>query len=295
MKMKLKLILKINLTLIFLHILLLSGAVNLPAESSDDFENMKCRKKLASFSDTLKNLPLNEIIIEVGRSFTGTPYVAGTLDENPLREELTVNVTGLDCVTFVENCLVISRLIKSGKTDFESYKAELEKIRYRDGKNTGYPSRLHYFSDWIYDNENKGIVKNITKEIGGKEYSKIFTFMTSHRDSYKQLTNDDNFNEMYFIESEINSRTMYYIPKDEVSLYYDKLENGDIIGITSKLAGLDVAHTGFVFKKDGKAYLMHASLKNKEVEFSEEDLEDYLKGNSKQGGIMVARVTDLTQ
>ncbi|MBV6477806.1 MAG: hypothetical protein HGGPFJEG_00550 [Ignavibacteria bacterium] len=291
--MKFKLILKLILTSFFIFIFSIKLFPEAGNAASDDFEKMKCKKKLASFSDTLKDLPINEIIIEVGKSFLGTPYVAGTLDENPGYEELTINITGLDCVTFVENCIVFSRLIKTGKTDFEDYKKELEKIRYRNGVNAGYPSRLHYFSDWIYDNEKKGILKDITHEIGGKEFAKIITFMTAHKDAYKQMENSDNYMGIYDVEEEINKRRMFYIPKGEISLYYDLLKDGDIIGLTSTLAGLDVAHTGFVYKKDGKAYLMHASLKNKEVEFSAEELEDYMRGNQKQGGIMVARLNEI--
>ena len=291
--MNFKLILKL-LLIILISVSCFTGVkAGFDSDIADDFEKMKCRKKLASFSDTLRKLPINEIIIEVGKSFLGTPYVAGTLDENPGYEELTINITGLDCVTFVENCIVFARLIKSGKTDFEDYKRELEKLRYRNGVNKGYSTRLHYFSDWIYDNEKKGILKDITRESGGKEYSKVITFMTAHKEAYKQLEDPDNYLGIFDVESEINERRMYYIPKGEISLYYDMLEDGDIVGLTSTLPGLDVAHTGFVFKKDGKAYLMHASLKNKEVEFSSEEIEDYLRGNSKQGGIMVARLNEI--
>jgi N-acetylmuramoyl-L-alanine amidase-like len=262
--------------------------------SVDDYEKMKCTKKLKSFDASLKNLPLNELIAAVGMTFMGTPYVAGTLDENPNSEEVVIKITGLDCVTFVENDLIFSRLIKEGKTDFEDYKAELEKIRYRDGKNTGYTSRLHYFTDWIYDNEQKGIVKDITKDIGGIPYQKTINFMTTHRNSYKQLTNDeDNFNKMSEIENAINSREIYFIPKDDIANVYDKLQTGDIIGITSTLDGLDIAHTGYVYKQDGKTYLMNASLKDKQVEISSMELQDYLMGNSKQGGIVVARVLEI--
>lgn len=261
---------------------------------ADDYEKMKCSKKLKSFDKSLSALPLNEVIIEAGKTFIGTPYVAGTLDENPGSEELVIMITGLDCVTFVENDLVFSRLIKKGKTDFEDYKSELELIRYRGGKNTGYTSRLHYFSDWIYDNEKKGIVKDITKEIGGVPYDKNIDFMSSHRNSYKQLANDDeSLNQMIAIENDITARDIYYVPKENVSAVYDKLQSGDIIGITSNLAGLDVAHTGYVYKQDGVAYLLNASLKDKQVEISAMDLQDYLMGNPKQGGIIVARVIDV--
>lgn len=261
---------------------------------SDDYEKMKCRKKLASFDASLKELPLNEVIAEVGKTFMGTPYVAGTLDQNPAGESVVVSITGLDCVTFVENCLIFSRLIKEGKTNFDDYMKELEKIRYRDGVNNGYSSRLHYFTDWIYDNEQKGIVKDITKEAGGIEYPKTINFMTTHRGSYNQMTNDeDNYSKIGDVENSINSREHFYIPKDQIADHYENMQTGDIVGITSALEGLDIAHTGFVYKDGGKTYLMHASLKNKQVEISSVELMDYLMSNSKQTGIVIARVTDI--
>jgi hypothetical protein len=254
---------------------------------------MKCKKKLASFDASLAKLPLNEVMVEVGKSFIGVPYVAGTLDENPEREVVVVNVTGLDCVTFVENCLVISRLIKLNKTDFDSYIKELETIRYRAGVNSGYSSRLHYFSDWIFDNQAKGIVANITSEIGGVSYGKTINFMSVHSDSYKQLSYSDNITGIEEVENSINQRQNFYIPEDMISGVYDKLQNGDIVGITSTLDGLDIAHTGLVYKDGTGTYLLHASLKNKEVEISKTEIQEYIMANTKQDGIMVARVVDV--
>lgn len=262
--------------------------------AKDDYEKMKCRKKLASIDTSLRSLPMNELIIEIGKTFMGTPYVAGTLDENPSAEVVTVNITGLDCVTFVENCLIISRMLKEGNLGFENYMKELEKIRYRDGINNGYSSRLHYFSDWIYDNQQKGIVIDITEEIGGVPYNKNINFMTNHINSYKQLSGDDNnLSEMLIVENNINSRQLYYIPKNDIANVYDKLQSGDIVGITSTLDGLDVAHTGYIYKEDGYTYLLNASLKNKQVEISAMELQDYMMSNSKQGGIIVARVQEV--
>lgn len=266
-----------------------SGRASRALPFFDDYEDMKCKKILKSFPASLSELPLNEIIAEVGKSFIGTEYVGGTLDEN-MNESLVVKVTGLDCVTFVENALIMSRLVKKGKTEFEDYKKELEFIRYRGGKMDGYPSRLHYFSDWIYDNQEKGVIEDITSGIGGKPYNKTIDFMTTHPDSYKQLKNDPaNFAAMEEVEAEINTRQMYYIPKGEVDQYYDLLQTGDVIGTTTDIAGLDITHTGFVYKDDSGTYFMHASFPKKEVIISGEQLKEYLAGNKKQSGIMVAR------
>jgi len=262
--------------------------------SDDNYEIKKCKEKLASLDLSYKNYPLNEIISYVGKSFLGIPYEAGTLDVNTNREELVIKVTGLDCVTFVENTLAMSRLIQKGDTSFNSFKNELTSIRYRDGVIDKYPSRLHYFTDWIYDNQKKGIVEDITKEIGGKTYNKKIDFMTTHTDSYKQLKNNpDYIDSMKIIESDMNQRQLYYITKNTVDNYYDSLSTGDIIATTTDIAGLDVTHTGYIYKDGSGTYFLHASITKKEVIISDVELKEYLAGNKKQTGIIVVRPKDL--
>ncbi|KAA0207912.1 MAG: DUF1460 domain-containing protein [Chlorobiota bacterium] len=256
----------------------------------DDIEEAECKKILKSFDGSLAKLPMSELIVEVGKKFLGTEYVGGTLDKNIKSEGLIIMVTGLDCVTFVENVLVMSRLIKLNKLTFEDYKNELTKVRYRNGVIDGYPSRLHYFTDWIYDNQQKGIVSDITESIGGIPYDKRINFMSSHVNSYKQLQNNpDYLHQMELIEDNLNTRQLFYIPKQQLKSYYDNLQNGDIIATTTNIDGLDVTHTGLVFKENGRTYFMHANIKTKEVMITNDELQEYLMSNSKQTGVIVAR------
>lgn len=254
-----------------------------------------CRKKFRLFVDSgIKNSPLGDGIVEIGKSFLGTVYEANTLEINSPDEKLVVNLTGLDCVTFVENCLTFARCLKKGKTSFDDYKAELEYIRYRDGKIDGYASRLNYFCDWIYNNEEKGIVKNISADLGGIEYKKTINFMSSHKNSYKQLAYNTEFEGIKAAEEAINSRYYYYIPKKSISKIYDQLQNGDIIATTTTIEGLDVTHTGYVYKgDDGGTYFLHASSKSREVIISQNQLADYIAEDSKKTGIMVARPVEI--
>ncbi|MCU0373586.1 MAG: DUF1460 domain-containing protein, partial [Ignavibacteria bacterium] len=132
--------------------------------------------------------------------------------------------------------------------------------------------------------------EDITKEIGGESYNKNVDFMSSHIDSYKQLKNNPGLvDEIIAVENEINGRKMYYIRKDNVDDYYDSMQTGDIIATTTKIDGLDITHTGFVFKESGKVKFMHASITKGEIVISSESLKDYLSKNSKQSGIMVVR------
>jgi hypothetical protein len=285
----------LSLTFLFFIFLGDSGA-NKNTAFSDDDERRACEEMLSSFDASLQDKPIDEVIAEVGISFLGTEYVASTLDENPDEEVLVIKVKGLDCVTFVENALVMSRLIKKGKTDIEDYENELEFIRYRDGNNTGYTSRLHYFTDWIYDNECKGVAKDITYDIGGIPYNKNINFMTTHTKSYKQLKgNNKNISRIKEVESAMNERELFYIPKSKVDDYYDLLQTGDIIATTTDIGGLDVTHTGFIFKEDGKTYFMHASSTENEVVISYEQLKQYLQSNKKQTGIIVTRPLDVNE
>lgn len=259
----------------------------------DDYDEVLCRKKFKLLlGNEVQKLPIGDVIAEVGKSFIDTDYVAGTLDKNK-SESLVINLTGLDCVTFVENCLVFARCVKLGKTTFDDYKAELKKIRYRDGVINGYSSRLHYFCDWIWDNESKGIVKNITADIGGVSYSKNIDFMSTHTNSYKQLADSAELEGIKASEDAINSRYYYYIPTKDISKSYDLMQTGDIIATTTSIGGLDVTHTGYVYKEAGGTYFMHASSKSKKVIISSEELQEYVAGDSKKTGIMVARPQDV--
>ena len=119
--------------------------------------------------------------------------------------------------------------------------------------------------------------------------------MSSHRDSYKQLLNDDgeSLSLIKDIESKINSRKLYYIPKEDVDSYYEDLQTGDIIATTTKIEGLDVTHTGFIYKEKGKTHFLHASIVSGEVIISKEELKSYLKNDKKKTGIMVARPSEV--
>jgi hypothetical protein len=256
-----------------------------------DDDKTICDNKFTIFIDSgLKNKPIGDAIVEIGKSFLGTEYIANTLEINSPDEKLVINLTGLDCVTFVENCLTFARCVKFGKTTFDNYKAELKKIRYREGNIDGYASRLNYFCDWIHDNENKGIVKDISADLGGIEYNKTINFMSTHTKSYKQLANKTELEGILAAEEAINSRIYYYIPRKNISKIHDYLQNGDIIATTTTIEGLDVTHTGYVYKgDDGGTYFLHASSKSKEVIISNNQLAGYIAEDSKKTGIMVAR------
>jgi hypothetical protein len=258
--------------------------------SEKDVEICNSKFELA-VDKNLADKPINEIISEIGRSFLNTEYEAFTLEQEG-KEQLVVHLTGLDCTTFLENTLTLSRCVKKQKTSFEDYQNELTFIRYRDGKLNGYPSRLHYFSDWIFNNSQKGIIKDVTKEIGGKPIKFNVYFMSKNPDKYKKLTESPEFIPLIAEqEKEINKRKYYYIPKEKVSAIEDKIQNGDLIAITTNLPGLDIGHVGIAVKEsDGRIHFLHAPLSGSKVQISEKPLPEYLAAIKKHTGIIVLRV-----
>jgi cell wall-associated NlpC family hydrolase len=229
-------------------------------------------------------------MVQTGRSMLGTPYVAQTLEVGE-QEMLVVNLRGLDCTTFVENVLVMSRLAEAGKLQWDKYVEFLEQVRYRDGKLEAYPSRLHYFTDWIRDNERKGLVRDVTEDLGGVTVYKDINFMGTHRKAYPFLASDEHYAAILKVEESLSQYPLCILPAEEVANREAQIENGDIIALATDIKGLDVTHTGIAVRADsGRIHLLHASTVG-EVVISEAPLAEYLKEVKHNTGIIVARPT----
>lgn len=243
-----------------------------------------------------KALSIGRLMGAVGMALRGTPYVGGTLEIEDDREVCSINLLGLDCVTFYENALVFARMLKNGKADQQNMLSHVLFTRYRGGNLTDYLSRLHYTSDWFYDNERKGVVKMITRTLAGAErFTKRVNFMSTHPERYRQLRANREFVALIAeIEEQLNERDKYYLPKAKVETAEPLLQTGDIVGITTAIEGLDCSHTGLCYRdENGTLRLLHASSVKKEVVLDDE-LSIYLNSVEKHTGIMVARPLEPT-
>jgi hypothetical protein len=233
--------------------------------------------------------PVGELMLDVGKYFLGFPYANNTL-EGQRREALVINLREFDCFTFVENCVALAGVMQKGKAHFRGYASQLKKIRYRRGISTGYSSRLHYFSDWLYDNEQKGILKNVTRRSGGEPFRKNFNFMTRHREEYPALSIGKSYREMMAIEKRLSGRILHRIPKAVSGKFKGMVENGDLIAITTDIEGLDVMHVGLAIRLRSRIHILHASEVEKRVVISDVSLHQYLSRRKMMTGIMIGRV-----
>jgi hypothetical protein len=261
----------------------------LPLADSADQAIFSSFREIAK-SSSFDSLATGDRVIEVAKLFLQTPYVASTLEGNE-KEQLVVDLRELDCTTYLENVVVLSELFARKNVQAGDFLNALERLRYRNGKLTDYSSRLHYFSDWIFENEQKGIVKNRTAEIGGIKYNKSINFMSSHVDSYPALKADTNLvAKIRETENEINKRELFYLPEEQIQSVEDQIQNGDLIAITTLIKGLDISHVGIAIHVNNRLHLLNASSRQKKVVISDLPLAEMLMKSKYQSGIMVCRL-----
>ena len=242
-------------------------------------------------------VPLGRVAVRVGEMAAGTPYVPSTLEEylrnggSPLQEPLTVSLSHFDCVTLVESCLAVARLARKEEAPtWKGFGQEIERMRYRGGKRTGYTSRLHYFSEWITDGEKRGLVNDLGKELGATRDKRPLRFMTEHREEYRALTNKDVFDDIEEIERRISRTPRQVVPVERIPQVAPRIETGDVLGFATRISGLDVTHTAFGYRdKDAVLRVLHAPLSGGVVEITRATLPEYVAAIRRSTGILVAR------
>jgi len=213
-------------------------------------------------------LAIGECVARFGRALEGVPYVERTL-EGPGPEVCRVTTDGFDCVTFMETALGLARTVHAARDTAPTpgdVTGAITSTRYRGGRVDGYTSRLHYVSEWIADNVARGVLEDVTPSLGGVRFPLNVSFMSAHPELYPALRNHPALTDsMRGIEQRINATTRTHVPRNRVTAIESKLETGDLIAITTSLAGLDYAHTGLIVREGKGARLLHASSKRGRV------------------------------
>ena len=253
--------------------------------------------KLHAEGLTGRETPLGRSVIRVGELAVGTPYVPYTLEAyltargSPLQEPLTLSLTRFDCVTLVESCIGVARLAgNAGAPTWEQFGREIERMRYRGGERHGYTSRLHYFSEWITDGEQRGLVKDLGAELGGAKDARPLRFMSEHRAKYPALADDGVFREIEAIERTISRHARRVIPTKRIPQVVSRIETGDVLAFATEIPGLDVTHAAFAHRgADRILRVLHAPLSGGVVQVTSTTLPEYVAAIRRSTGILVAR------
>ena len=226
-----------------------------------------------------------ERTMAVAKSFLGAPYVLGCLDRRQ-EEQLTINLRELDCWTFVEISLAIS-LAQDG--NFKSFAELLQQLRYWGGTINGYGSRIHYFTGWLLQAEQNGLIEDLSASMGGIPYKKQVGYISARPHKYPKIKDAQALTNIRHAEKRINAHQWHYIPQAKIAKMEHLIQEGDLVCLTSVKQDLDIAHQGFAVKQNGRIYLMHASSLSKRVVLSRQPLAEYVISQPGQSGIMVAR------
>ena len=234
-------------------------------------------------------------VLWLARQFLGVPYVAHTLEVND-DERLVINTRQLDCTTLVETVTALKLCAQQGQRSFADYQNMLRQLRYRQGNMAGYPSRLHYFTDWIRDKVDMQLVQDVQEP--NPPFTMVQTvnvdYMSTHPTAYKALkANPALVPEIRAQEQSLTGLKVRYIPKRAVrnsALLRKTVKDGDILAITCNKKGLEIAHLGFaVWRKDG-LHLFNASMIHKKVVEEPMTLYQYLQKHKTHTGIRVVRI-----
>ena len=278
--------------ILLLYMMLLMGSLNGWSQQRVTYQRADSLKICRLLRDANKQTTT----LWFARQFLNIPYVAHTLEVNP-SEQLVVNTRQLDCTTLVETVTALTLCAHQGKRSWNDYLTTLRTLRYRKGKLDGYPSRLHYFSDWIADKTAMAIVKEIQSP--NPPFSAVqhinVNYMSTHPDAYQALKAHPEWVSVIRQQEEtLSGTTSRYIPKSALKRNTKALRqavhDGDIIAITCNKKGLDIAHLGFaVWKKDG-LHLLNASQIHKKVVQEPMTLYQYLQKHPSHTGIRIIRI-----
>ena len=213
----------------------------------------------------------------IGQYFKGAPYLSNRLSKsNP--EKVYFSFADFDCVTFVENVLA---LYYSDGTN-SKFIENLIKIRYNDS--VSYENRNHYLTKGLQKLVALNILSPINNQLNSKSIQKNINYLSKHINS-----NYINMSRIISIEKSISHEDMYYFGSNNVVEINHLIKNGDVIAFVSSRNDLDFQHVGFVYIKNNKKYILHASQEKKVVCISDVTIDQYLSNNKKIKGFQIYR------
>lgn len=265
---------------------------------------------IAKFKDST-HLEMRQLVTSTALHFLGTPYVAHTLEKEP--ERLTINLSQLDCTTFMESTIALALTIKSGNNTFEQFQKELQQLRYRKTPIEDYSDRIHYTSEWFAHNSTADRLSPIKT---AEPIKFELNIISKNPERYRQLKGNptlvkkieatekaaSKIEHHYFstaklekllsTESKVTSSSdgAQTISSSHNSTLKSSLSSGSVVAFVTSIAGLDVTHVGFLYWQGEKLTFIHASSTQKKVVVESLSLLQYVQRGRNSRGIMVGKV-----
>ncbi len=224
----------------------------------DKFQSLVARAQAEGWA----GLPLPERIVTVGKALVGTSYQNFTLELSDTQESPCVNFQALDCWTFYETALAFARMLRRpGPYQPPDLLRFIELERYRNGRCDGtYLSRMHHLEEVFANNQQRGLGRNITAELGGVPIQRQVREMQRDRNSYRSLVaNPSYLTAIAQIEARVSRMPVIYLPNAQVPAAESSLRHGDIIAIVGADADAYTTHVGLAYRDGARCRFMHAT------------------------------------
>jgi hypothetical protein len=206
---------------------------------------------------------LRRRVVTIARRNIDQPYELYLLGESPFETidaQPVYCLTKSDCVVFAEHTLAMAL-----SSDWPSFLATLQRIRYRDGA-IGVLTRNHYTeADW--NRSNAWLVRDVTDEIGGSGVVR-----------FKQTVNRAKFfKDRYKLDTSLPNETIdeSFIPYEHVGSVKHLLRDGDVVNFVSGVgSNYWVGHVGLAaLGPNGEVHLVHSAAPR----VREEPIEEYVR------------------
>lgn len=243
-------------------------------------------------------LPIGQRTTTVGRALLGTAYGNYTLEIDDRIESPSVNLHQLDCWTFYEVSLAFARMVRSkpapwSPSDLLRY---VEVERYRGGHCDGtYLSRMHHLEEVFYDNERRGLGRNLTRSLGGVPIHRNIREMQITWRSYRYLSHNPSLvSGIAKVEARVSRLPVTYIPRSRVEGIESSLQNGDVLAIAARDNSGYTSHVGLALRDGRHCRFMHATSSRDKGRccIIDSRISTYLKEKSGNIGLIVFRPGD---
>ena len=246
-----------------------------------------------AIAENWRALAMGDRMVQIALELEGTPYKAYTLEIHDKVESPSVNFLGLDCWTFFETVMGISKMLETPQKSYSpsDLLRQIEHTRYRGGVCKGNSlDRIHYLAEWYTDNSKRKNISDITRKFPTVTMQNQCDEMSKLWQHYRYLKHNPELRAlMAKSEREMTAVKVKMVPKSKVADIEKHLRNGDIIGIARHGNGSYCSHVGIIVKDaHGKARFMHASTTYKKV-IVDSSISEYLNKFKKHAGILIAR------
>lgn len=245
-----------------------------------------------------RDTDVGKTILWAAMMFNGTPYVASTLERGE-KEALRIYLTETDCILFVETCLNLVEAVRiyGKQADFDRFADLVRLSRYRDGRVERYSDRIHYTTEWIRRGEERGLLRDLSLELGGVAEDRPICYMSTHKDAYRQLAGAPgdsvaarDLAVIAGVEKKLSEVPQTWIPTAKIPQMEHEIRSGDIICFMSGVPGLDIAHVGIAAVRPGHVGFIHASSAGHRVMLEPRSIAEYAASRRNCPGIKVVRV-----